>query len=68
MPINVMCRFRPPKVNREELRRIITNFQVHQDYEKAYEQLISDDWATVYFHVKSKNQQRTFKEHVNIFL
>ncbi|XP_035220182.1 histone-lysine N-methyltransferase KMT5B-A-like [Stegodyphus dumicola] len=61
-------RFQPPKVNREELRQIITNFIVHQDYEKAYDQLISGDWATAYFHVKSKSQQKTFKEHVYRYL
>lgn len=61
-------RFRPPKVNREQLRRIIANFQVHQDYEKAYEQLVSGDWASFFFHVKSKSQQRTFKEHVRIYI
>ncbi|CAL1269762.1 unnamed protein product [Larinioides sclopetarius] len=61
-------RFRPPKVNRDELRRIVSNFASHQNYEKAYEQLISGDWATAYFHVKSKHQQRMFKEHVYRYL
>lgn len=65
---NFSYRFRPPKVNREQLRRIVANFQVHQDYEKAYEQLVSGDWASSFFHVKSKSQLRAFKEHVRIYV
>ncbi|XP_055927594.1 histone-lysine N-methyltransferase KMT5B-like [Argiope bruennichi] len=61
-------RFRPPKVNREELRRIILNFGIHQNYEKAYVELVSGDWATAYFHPKSKHQQKMFKEHVFRYL
>lgn len=61
-------RFRPPKINREQLRRIISDFRGHKNYEQAYEKLVSGDWVTAYFHVKSKHQQHTFKEHIYRYL
>lgn len=61
-------RFRPLKINKEELRNIISDFKHHQDYEKTYHQLISGEWALAYFLTKSKQQQNSFKEHVFRYL
>ncbi|XP_023237012.1 histone-lysine N-methyltransferase KMT5B-A-like [Centruroides sculpturatus] len=61
-------RFRPLKINKEELRNIIADFKQHQDYEKAYRQLISGEWALAYFLTKSKQQQNSFKEHIFRYL
>ncbi|GIY08304.1 hypothetical protein CDAR_293281 [Caerostris darwini] len=61
-------RFRGPHVQKEELKRIITDFCIHQNYEKAYKQLTSGEWASVFFHIKSKVQQKKFKEHIFRYL
>ena len=56
--------YRPPKANREELKKAVVDFIEHQDYEKAYKQLTSSDYVWSFLSNKSKHQQVTVKEHV----
>ncbi|XP_076053902.1 histone methyltransferase 4-20 isoform X2 [Oratosquilla oratoria] len=62
-------RYRPLKGNKDDLRQIIEDFVQHQDYEKAYQQLISGDWMPLtYVLFKTKATQASFKEHVFRYL
>lgn len=57
-------RYRPPKTNTEELKQAVLDFVEHQDYEKAYKNLVSCDYVWNFLSNKSKQQQLTVKEHV----
>lgn len=61
-------RYRPPKANREELKKAVVDFIEHQDYEKAYKQLTSSDYVWSFLSNKSKHQQVTVKEHIFRYL
>ena len=61
-----MNSYRPPKANREELKQAVIDFIEHQDYERTYKQLTSSDYVWNFLANKSKQQQLTLKEHVNM--
>ncbi|XP_066957688.1 histone-lysine N-methyltransferase Suv4-20 isoform X2 [Macrobrachium rosenbergii] len=62
-------RYRPLRGSKDELRTIIEDFIVHQDYEKAFKQLVSGDWMPwTFFITKNKAVQAAFKEHVLRYL
>ncbi|XP_054721561.1 histone-lysine N-methyltransferase KMT5B-like [Uloborus diversus] len=61
-------RFRPPKANGEELKNIVMQFCENQNYQEAYEKLVSGDWATAYLLSKSRAQIKAFREHVYRYL
>ncbi|XP_069188474.1 histone-lysine N-methyltransferase KMT5B isoform X2 [Procambarus clarkii] len=62
-------RYRPLRGNKDELRTIVECFIKHQDYEKAFKQLVSGDWMPwTFFITKNKALQATFKEHVFRYL
>ncbi|KAK8740285.1 hypothetical protein OTU49_002821 [Cherax quadricarinatus] len=62
-------RYRPLRGNKDELRTIVEDFIDHQDYEKAFKQLVSGDWMPwTFFITKNKALQATFKEHVFRYL
>lgn len=62
-------RYRPLRGNKDELRTIIEDFIEHQDYEKAFKQLVSGDWMPwTFFITKNKALQACFKEHVLRYL
>jgi hypothetical protein len=63
-------RYRPLKTNKEELKSIIEEFIVTQDYDKAYSRLISGEWIPRGPHTKTKQQQQRLGEHVcwNLFI
>lgn len=62
-------RYRPLRGSKDDLRTIIEDFIVHQDYEKAFKQLISGDWMPwTFFITKNKTVQSAFKEHVLRYL
>ncbi|XP_034952552.1 histone-lysine N-methyltransferase Suv4-20 [Chelonus insularis] len=61
-------RYRPLKVNKDELRKIITDFIQTQNYEKTYKKLMSGDWGARLPHTKSKQQQINLQKHVYRYL
>lgn len=56
------------KANRDELRKIITDFIQMQNYEKAYKKLMGGDWGARLPHTKSKQQQVNLQGHVYRYL
>ena len=58
--------YRPPKVNKEDLKQAVVDFIEHQDYEKTFKELTSNDYVWSFLANKSKQQQATLKEHVRI--
>ena len=56
--------YRPPKTNREELKQAVIKFIQDQDYQKAYEQLTSNDYVWNILANKTKQQQAVLREHV----
>ncbi|XP_054761668.2 uncharacterized protein LOC129268107 [Lytechinus pictus] len=62
-------RFRPVTTRTEHLRYILRIFKEDQNYEKAYNKLMSSgDWAKVFLSNKSNFQIQVFKEHVFRYL
>lgn len=61
------CRHRPLRGSRDELHNIIKEFKEHQDYGKAFKQLMSGDWVpSTFFHLKNKLSQSYIKV-VNLY-
>lgn len=61
-------RFRSPKVSKETLKSITVNFKKTQDYEAAFQKLISGDWANSFYRNRPSRQQKLFKEHIYRYL
>ncbi|KAK6192596.1 hypothetical protein SNE40_004040 [Patella caerulea] len=56
-------RHRPLK-SKKELKGVVEEFIKHQNYEKSYRALIGVECCKSSYIIKSKFQQKTFKEHV----
>ncbi|KAK4315017.1 hypothetical protein Pmani_013741 [Petrolisthes manimaculis] len=61
-------RYRPLRGSKDDLRTIVEDFIKHQDYEKAFRQLISGDWMPWSYFIKNKALHGVFKEHVFRYL
>lgn len=61
-------RFRPIKGRQEELKEVIERFKKHDNLEKAFRALISGDWARNILLHKTKAQEKSFKQHVFVYL
>lgn len=60
-------RYRPLKTNKEELKNIVKEFVLTQDYNKAYTKLANGEWMPRHFS-KNKHQQSKLREHVSVLL
>jgi histone-lysine N-methyltransferase SUV420H len=58
-------RFRPPKVKKDVVKKIMVEFKANGDYDRAYGQIVDLDWYPASFANKGKRQQTLFKEHVS---
>jgi len=62
-------RFRSPRqVHQNYFKSVVTNFLKHQDYEKAYTQLMGCEWFVSMTRRRSKIWQKGLKEHIFRFL
>jgi len=50
-----------------QLKRLVENFIDHQDYSKAFIELIAAGWLRKHLHFKQKEQQEAVKEHASFF-
>lgn len=57
-------RYRPLKANKDELKNVIEQFIIHQNYEEAYKNLLKGDWMPRQLSNKSKIAQKRLQEHV----
>ena len=61
-------RYRGPKAATQRfLRKVVTDFVRHQNYDLALQQLLSEcDWVTAAANRKSKAWQKSLREHVRV--
>lgn len=55
------------KANKDELKRVIEDFIVHQNYEDTYRKLIKGEWMPRQVLNKSKIAQKRLEEHVSLY-
>ena len=61
-------RFRSPSVAHQKyLKEVVKKFIEHQDYEKAYNELLGCEWLKSITRRKKKEWQNGLKEHVSLF-
>ncbi|CAG0888910.1 unnamed protein product [Darwinula stevensoni] len=61
-------KYRPPKVNKEELKSVVLKFMAHQDYSLAVKEFEEMDGVKKYFSMKNKHQLQLLKEHIYRYL
>ena len=61
-------RYKPLRINRDELKKIIEEFIETQDYDTAMSKIMSGDWIPRAFHNKNKITQKRLYAHVSIFI
>ena len=66
MYVSYPIRYRPPKVNKEELKSVVLKFMTHQDYSRAVKEFEELDGVKKYFSMKNKHQLQLLKEHVSV--
>lgn len=60
-------RYKPQRINRDELKKIIEEFIETQDYDTAMSKIMSGDWIPRAFHNKSKIIQKRLYAHVSFY-
>lgn len=59
-------KYRPLKANSNELKKIVAEFIVTQDYEKAYQQIMKGEWMPRHMRTnKNKLAQQRLQQHVS---
>lgn len=58
-------RYKPLRINRDELRKILDEFIKNQNYEKTMASIQAGEWIPRSFHGKSKLLQRRLYAHVS---
>jgi len=62
-------RFKTPSATASQyLKSTVLDFQTHQNYEKAYKQLLACDWLKNLNNRKSKHHQAALKDHIMRYL
>lgn len=62
-------RFRSPRQTHQTyLKSVVEKFQLHQDYEKAYNELLACEWFISMTRRRNKMWQKKLKEHIFRFL
>ena len=61
-------RYKPQRINRDELKKITEEFIETQDYDTAMSKIMSGDWIPRAFHNKSKIIQKRLYAHVSSIL
>ena len=59
-------RYKPQRINRDELKKIIEEFIETQDYDTAMSKIMSGEWIPRAFHNKNKITQKRLYAHVSI--
>lgn len=64
-----MSRFRPPqKGPKDHFKSIILEFKRKNNYEQAFEKLMSGDWAISIYHNRPQRQKDLLREHIYRYL
>jgi len=58
-------RYKPLRVNREELKKLTEEFIDTQNYDKAFNKVMTGDWVPRAVHNKSKLAQKRLQAHVS---
>jgi hypothetical protein len=58
-------RYKPPRINRDELKKIVEDFIREQKYERTMAKIMSGDWIPRGFLNKNKLAQKRLHEHVS---
>ncbi|KAL7052270.1 hypothetical protein ACKWTF_004832 [Chironomus riparius] len=61
-------RYKPQRINRDELKKITEEFIETQDYDTAMSKIMSGDWIPRAFHNKSKIIQKRLYAHIYRYL
>ncbi|XP_053213025.1 histone-lysine N-methyltransferase KMT5B-B-like [Panonychus citri] len=61
-------RFKPPAVSKDFLKQLVLGFKKHQNYEAAFDKLVSGDWAGGLYHSRNERHKKLFRDHVFRFL
>lgn len=58
-------RYKPLRVNRDELKKIVEEFIESQNYERAMNKIMSGDWIPKFIQNKNKLAQKRLHAHVS---
>lgn len=61
-------RYKPQRINRDELKKITEEFIETQNYDTAMSKIMSGEWIPRAFHNKNKIAQKRLYAHVSKFI